>query len=144
MLKLDEILVTRNWVGKPVQRQEDLRFVKGEGSYVDDLDMDCHQAAILRSPHAHARIKKIDVSKALALKGVIAVLTGQEAAGQTKPISARAITRPATLRPTHRLAAHEVTLKRATGRDERRVRGIAGTSRRGPRTSGRPRAPPSP
>jgi 2-furoyl-CoA dehydrogenase large subunit len=96
MLKLDEILVTRNWVGKPVQRQEDLRLVKGEGSYVDDLEMDCHHAAILRSPHAHARIKKIDVSKALALKGVIAVLTGQEVAAQTKPISARAITRPAT------------------------------------------------
>ena len=96
MMKLDEILVTRNWVGKSVRRQEDLRLVKGEASYVDDLDMDCHQAALLRSPHAHARIKKVDISKALALKGVIAVLTGQEVASQTKPISARAITRPAT------------------------------------------------
>jgi 2-furoyl-CoA dehydrogenase large subunit len=96
MLKLDEILVTRNWVGKAVPRQEDLRFVKGEGTYVDDLDMECHQVAILRSPHAHARIKNIDVTKAQALKGVIAVLTGKEVAAQTKPVSARAITRPAT------------------------------------------------
>jgi 2-furoyl-CoA dehydrogenase large subunit len=96
MLKLDEILVTRNWVGKAVPRQEDMRFVKGEGTYVDDLDMECHQVAILRSPHAHARIKNIDVSKAQALQGVIAVLTGKEVAAQTKPVSARAITRPAT------------------------------------------------
>jgi 2-furoyl-CoA dehydrogenase large subunit len=96
MLKLDEILVTRNWVGKAVPRQEDMRFVKGEGTYVDDLDMECHQVAILRSPHAHARIKNIDVTKAQALKGVIAVLTGKEVAAQTKPVSARAITRPAT------------------------------------------------
>lgn len=95
-LKLDEILVTRNWVGKPVPRQEDLRLVKGKGSYIDDLEIDCYPAAILRSPHAHARIKKIDISKAAALKGVVAVLTGDEVAAQTKPISARAITRPAT------------------------------------------------
>ncbi|HZD39734.1 MAG TPA: xanthine dehydrogenase family protein molybdopterin-binding subunit, partial [Terriglobales bacterium] len=96
MLKLDEILVTRNWVGKAVPRQEDMRFVKGEGSYVDDLDMECHQVAILRSPHAHARIKNIDISKAQALPGVVAILTGKEVATQTKPVSARAITRPAT------------------------------------------------
>lgn len=96
MMKLDEILVTRNWVGKPVRRKEDLRLVKGEATYVDDLNMDCYHAAILRSPYAHARVKKVDVSKAEALKGAVAVLSGQEAARHTKPISARAITRPAT------------------------------------------------
>ena len=96
MMKLDEILVTRNWVGKPVRRKEDARLVKGEAAYVDDLNMDCYQAAILRSPYAHARISRIDVTKAEALKGVVAVLTGQEVARETKPISARAITRPAT------------------------------------------------
>ncbi|MBI2150781.1 MAG: molybdopterin-dependent oxidoreductase, partial [Acidobacteria bacterium] len=96
MMKLDEILVTRNWVGKPIRRKEDTRLVKGEAAYVDDLNMDCYQAAILRSPYAHARIKGIDLTKAQALQGVVAVLTGQEVARQTKPISARAITRPAT------------------------------------------------
>ena len=96
MMKLDEILVTRNWVGKPVRRKEDIRLVKGEAAYVDDLNMDCYQAAILRSPYAHARISRIDLTKAAALKGVVAVLTGQEVARETKPISARAITRPAT------------------------------------------------
>ena len=96
MMKLDEILVTRNWVGKPVRRKEDIRLAKGEAAYVDDLNMDCYQAAILRSPYAHARISKIDLTKAEALKGVLAVLTGREVARETKPISARAITRPAT------------------------------------------------
>src|SRR3989304_183149 len=96
MMKLDEILVTRNWVGKPVRRKEDIRLVKGEAAYVDDLNMDCYQAAILRSPYAHARISRIDLTKAAALKGVVAVLTGQGVARETKPISARAITRPAT------------------------------------------------
>ena len=96
MMKLDEILVTRNWVGKPVRRKEDIRLAKGEAAYVDDLNMDCYQAAILRSPYAHARISRIDLTRAEALKGVLAVLTGREVARETKPISARAITRPAT------------------------------------------------
>ncbi|MBI2150896.1 MAG: hypothetical protein HYU27_09890, partial [Acidobacteria bacterium] len=90
MMKLDEILVTRNWVGKPVRRKEDIRLVKGEAAYVDDLNMDCYQAAILRSPYAHARISRIDLTKAAALKGVVAVLTGQEVTRETKPIAARA------------------------------------------------------
>ncbi len=95
-INLDEILVTKNWVGKPIPRKEDLRFIRGGASYVDDLEIDCYHAAILRSSHAHARIKSIDASRARALKGVFAILTGQEVAQQTKPISARAITRPAT------------------------------------------------
>jgi len=95
MLKLEEILVTRNWVGKPVRRNEDVRFVKGEGEYVDDLDMDCAFAAYVRSPYPHARIVRIDTSKAQAMKGVLAVVTGPEVAGVTKPVAARAITRPA-------------------------------------------------
>ncbi|MFQ5850433.1 MAG: xanthine dehydrogenase family protein molybdopterin-binding subunit [Candidatus Binatia bacterium] len=95
-MKLEEILVTRKWVGNPVPRKEDLRFVKGEATYVDDLDMDCHHAAILRSAYAHARIKKINTNRAEALKGVIAIITGKEVARETKPVAARAITKPAT------------------------------------------------
>ena len=95
MMRLEDILVTRNWVGKPVRKREDVRFVKGEATYVDDLDMDCHHVAILRSPYAHARITKIDTSRAEALEGVITVLTGQEIAEQTRPVAPRAITRPA-------------------------------------------------
>ncbi|MBI2318840.1 MAG: xanthine dehydrogenase family protein molybdopterin-binding subunit [Betaproteobacteria bacterium] len=95
MLNFDEIFVTRNWFGKPVRRDADTRFVKGEGSYVDDLNMDCVYAGFVRSPHAHARLGKIDTSKAEALKGVLAVMTGPEVAALTKPVGARAITRPA-------------------------------------------------
>src|SRR3990172_11540030 len=95
MMDFDQLFVTRNWVGKPVRRNEDVRFVKGEGRYVDDLAMDCAQVAILRSIFAHARVKRIDTSRAAAMKGVLAVVTGPEVAGQTKPIPPRAITRPA-------------------------------------------------
>ena len=95
MINSDEIFVTRNWVGKPVRRDEDIRLVKGKATYVDDLDMDCAHVAILRSAYAHARITKIDTSRAQALKGFMAVVTGPEAAQQTKPIVPRAITQPA-------------------------------------------------
>ena len=95
MLDFDKLFVTRNWFGKPVRRNEDVRFVKGEATYVDDLDMDCAHVAILRSIFAHARIKKIDTSRAEALPGVLAVITGAEVAQHSKPIPPRAITKPA-------------------------------------------------
>ena len=95
MLNFDEIFVTRNWFGKPVRRNADTRFVKGEGSYTDDLQMDCVYAGYVRSPHPHARLGKIDTSKAEALPGVLAVMTGPEVAAVTQPVGARAITRPA-------------------------------------------------
>ncbi|MBI4294505.1 MAG: xanthine dehydrogenase family protein molybdopterin-binding subunit [Betaproteobacteria bacterium] len=94
MLNFDEIFVTRNYFGKPVRRNADTRFVKGEGSYVDDLNMDCVYAGFVRSPHPHAKLGRIDTSKAEALKGVLAVMTGPEVAAVTKPIGSRAITRP--------------------------------------------------
>ena len=96
MMKLEEIFVTRNWVGKSVRRDQDVRFVKGEGTYVDDLEMECAHVAILRSIYADARILKIDTRKAEAFPGVLAVLTGPEVARVTKPVVPRAITKPAT------------------------------------------------
>ena len=95
-MKIEEILTTRNWVGKPTPRKEDARHVRGEATFIDDLDMECYQAAVLGSPHAHARIKSIDVSRAEQLTGVLAVLTGEEAARKTRPIKPRAITEPVT------------------------------------------------
>ena len=96
MLKLEEILVTRNWVGKPVARNEDIRFLTGRGTYVDDLNIDCYHASILRSPHAHARITNIDLREAEALDGVLAMITGRDVAKESKPVAARAITKPVT------------------------------------------------
>ncbi|MBI2371059.1 MAG: xanthine dehydrogenase family protein molybdopterin-binding subunit [Deltaproteobacteria bacterium] len=96
MLNLDELFVTRKWVGKPVRRDQDIRFIRGEATYVDDLEMECGHVAFLRSIYAHARIKRIDTSKAAALSGVLAVVTGEDVARETRPIVPRAITRPAT------------------------------------------------
>ena len=95
MLNFDEIFVTQNSFGKPVRRDSDAQFVKGEGSYTDDLKMDCVYAGFVRSPYPHARLGRIDTSKAEALKGVLAVMTGPEVAAVTQPVGARAITRPA-------------------------------------------------
>ncbi len=66
-------------VGQPVPRTEDPRLLTGNGQYTDDFNLPfqayCH---ILRSPHAHALIRSIDASKAEAMPGVEAVLTGAD------------------------------------------------------------------
>ena len=65
------------WLGKSVARVEDERFVRGKGNYVDDIVLPgMLHMAILRSPFAHARILSIDTSRAQALEGVVAVVTG--------------------------------------------------------------------
>ena len=66
-------------IGARVARKEDRRFITGAGRYVDDMVVPgMKHAAFVRSPHAHATIEAIDVSKAKAMKGVIGVLTGKE------------------------------------------------------------------
>jgi carbon-monoxide dehydrogenase large subunit len=66
-------------IGARVARKEDRRFITGAGRYVDDMVVPgMKHAAFVRSPHAHADIKKIDVSRAKAMPGVIGVLTGKE------------------------------------------------------------------
>lgn len=74
------------WIGKNMKRVEDPRLLTGCGKYIDDVVLpNMAHAALLRSPHAHARIKSIDISKAQALPGVIAVVTGAEFAKTTGP-----------------------------------------------------------
>ncbi len=71
-------------LGKSVKRKEDPRFIRGRGNYVDDIKLPgMLYLDIVRSPYAHARILNIDASKALAMDGVLAVVTGKdlEAAG---------------------------------------------------------------
>jgi aerobic carbon-monoxide dehydrogenase large subunit len=61
-----------NWVGRSVPRKEDQRLLSGEGQYVSDIVLPFMvEVGFLRSPHAHARIRRIDVSKAKALRGVV-------------------------------------------------------------------------
>ncbi len=64
------------YIGRPLPRFEDLRLVRGAGRYSDDVSLDSQAYAFfLRSPHAHARLKRVDTAKARAMKGVLAVLT---------------------------------------------------------------------
>jgi carbon-monoxide dehydrogenase large subunit len=68
-------------IGAAVRRKEDFRFITGKGQYTDDITRpgEAH-AHFLRSPHARAKIKKIDAKAAAGMPGVLAVLTGAELA----------------------------------------------------------------
>jgi carbon-monoxide dehydrogenase large subunit len=67
------------WVGRPVPRREDARFLRGEATYLDDVELPgLLEAAFVRSPFAHARLGPIDAGAALELPGVVAVLTGAD------------------------------------------------------------------
>ena len=70
---------TSTRIGQPVRRKEDLRFVTGKGCYTDDLNREGQAYAVMvRSPHAHALIRSIAGREALAVPGVLAVLTGAD------------------------------------------------------------------
>src|SRR2546426_5418822 len=75
--------------GKPVLRKEDARLLVGAGCYSDDVNLPGQAyTCFVRSPHAHARIRRIDTAAALATPGVIAVLTGAAAAADgVKPVT---------------------------------------------------------
>ncbi len=85
---------TYQTVGKPEKKVDAVKLVQGKPAFTADMDMrGMLYARVLRSPHAHARIKKIDATKARELKGVAAVLTWQDiprvvysTAGQSDPI----------------------------------------------------------
>jgi carbon-monoxide dehydrogenase large subunit len=65
-------------IGHSVKRVEDARFLRGKGNYFDDISLPgMLYLELLRSPFAHARIKSIDTSRASALPGVVAVVTGE-------------------------------------------------------------------
>ena len=67
-------------IGAPRRRVEDRRLVTGQGRFTDDFAPEgAAHAFVVRSPHAHARIRAIDTSRATALPGVVAVLTGADA-----------------------------------------------------------------
>src|SRR6266436_6750722 len=68
-------------MGHSIKRKEDPRFIRGRGTYVDDVQLPgMLYLDIVRSPHAHAKIVKIDTAKAMAVPGVLAVITGQDLA----------------------------------------------------------------
>jgi aerobic carbon-monoxide dehydrogenase large subunit len=71
---------SKNWVGQRVKRREDATIIRGRAQYVDDIQLPgTVHCKILRSPYAHARIKKINIERAKHAEGVLYVLSGAEA-----------------------------------------------------------------
>jgi len=80
----------QTYIGAPIRRREDFRLLTGRATFTDDIKLpQMLHAAILRSPHAHARITAIDAAQAQAIPGVVAVFTFQDIAPWAKPIPIR-------------------------------------------------------
>ena len=70
-------------IGESLRRKEDYRFLTGAGQYTDDITMAKQSYAVfVRSPHAHAAIKSIDLAAAKAMPGVIEIFTGKDVEGK--------------------------------------------------------------
>ena len=75
-------MATARVLGASIKRREDPRFITGKGNYTDDLKLaGMTHAVFVRSPHANAKIRKIDTSKASKAPGVVAIFTGKDMAG---------------------------------------------------------------
>ena len=75
------------YIGQPLKRREDFKFLTGRGRYVDDIKLPgMLHVAIARSPHAHAVITSVDLSSAKAAPGVRLVLAGKDLDGKIGPI----------------------------------------------------------
>jgi 2-furoyl-CoA dehydrogenase large subunit len=78
--------VSAQWVGQPIQRKEEDRLVRGKGIFVDDQKLTgMLHICFVRSTYGHAKITRVDVSKAAALPGVVCTLTGTEVKGLVQP-----------------------------------------------------------
>jgi carbon-monoxide dehydrogenase large subunit len=96
--------------GEPIRRVEDRRLLTGGGAYLDDLGHDALAAALVRSPHAHARIVDIDVTDALDVDGLVAIYTYDDLTGPLAEPLPLLIPHPALTRgrTAYALARHEV------------------------------------
>jgi aerobic carbon-monoxide dehydrogenase large subunit len=75
----DDIAGEDGYLGKPIRRREDIRFVQGRGRYVDDIQLPGTVCCVfVRSPHAHARIRTIDTTAAARMPGVLLTLTAAD------------------------------------------------------------------
>ena len=149
----------QRWAGQSLPRKEDGRLLQGQGVFVDDIKRhNMGYAHYVRSPYAHAVIKSVDVSAALALPGVYGTLTGDEVATLTDPFF-QLSTPPGKRDQGLRAGRRPGALRRRPGGDRRRgdprararrvrarrgrVRPAAGDHRRAPLTRrGLPGPPP--
>jgi len=86
-------------IGQPVRRREDLRLLTGKGRYSDDVNLPGQAYAVMvRSPHAHALIRRIEAAAAREMSGVLAVLTAEDVtADGLNPLPHTANTHPADI-----------------------------------------------
>ena len=105
-MPVSSIVKLEKLVGKRLRRREDPRLITGTATYVEDVKLpNLHHAVIVRSPHGAANIRSIDISKAQALPGVLAVFTGKDiAAVGTVPCGADL---PGLRRPAHHILAQD-------------------------------------
>src|SRR6266852_9316447 len=93
------------WIGKAVPRREDLPLLTGRGTFVDDVQIaNPLHVAFARSPWAHAEIRSLDLSAALASPGVAVAISGAELPELTEPFAAGI---------THRLPYYALAVDRA-------------------------------
>src|ERR1044072_2070076 len=77
----------RRSIGKSINRVEDPRFLRGEGRYLDDIVLPhMTHAAIVRSPHAHPRIVRLEAPRAAAVRGVVRAVTGADVLEHAAPL----------------------------------------------------------
>jgi len=75
-------MAVTSMIGARIQRREDPKLITGHGNFIDDVNLvNMAHMSVVRSPHAHARIRSIDTAAALAAKGVVAVLTAADFKG---------------------------------------------------------------
>jgi carbon-monoxide dehydrogenase large subunit len=96
------------WVGRPLRRREDRPLLTGRGRFVDDLAVPgLAHLALLRSPHAHARVARLDVRRARTAAGVVAVVTGADLDG-IGPLPVNRLFRDMIVPPNPLLAGERV------------------------------------
>jgi carbon-monoxide dehydrogenase large subunit len=102
--------VTTKLFGDPIPRVEDDRLLRGDGQFLDDLGQDALEIALVRSPHAHARIVDIDVDAALDVDGLVAIYTWDDLAGPLAEALPLLIPHPTLTQPRtpYALAKEEV------------------------------------
>ncbi len=85
---MDTVKVTNCYVGSNINRKEDDKLISGKGQFGADLPIptDSLHVAVLRSDHASAIIKKINLEKAINLKGVHSILTGRDFSKISNPL----------------------------------------------------------
>lgn len=76
-----------SWIGRPIRRREDPKYLRGEATYVADIALPrMAHLAVIRSPHAHATLLGVNAERALGLPGVLGVFTAADIAGRVRPI----------------------------------------------------------